>query len=70
MAALNLYGPGRHPFVFFMYYVYILRSRKDDKLYIGYTTNLREKFVCHQKGLVVSTKFRRPEVIHDPSHIH
>jgi putative endonuclease len=29
-------------------------------LYIGYTTNLRERLQKHQNGEVTSTKFRRP----------
>jgi putative endonuclease len=43
-----------------MYYVYILKSKKDNKLYIGYSTNLKRRFSEHQKGLVISTKPRRP----------
>lgn len=42
------------------YYVYILFSLKDGKLYIGYTTNLRKRVDYHNKGLNVSTKNRRP----------
>ncbi len=44
----------------FMYYVYILKSLKDGKLYIGYTTDLRKRFKEHQGGEVISTKPRRP----------
>lgn len=43
-----------------MYYVYILHSVKDLGLYIGYTTDLRNRYLKHCKGLVVSTKHRRP----------
>jgi len=43
-----------------MYYVYVLKSRLDEKLYIGYTTDLKERFKRHQNGEVVSTKSRRP----------
>ena len=43
-----------------MYYVYILRSLKDKKLYIGYSENLKRRFSDHQKGQVSSTKPRRP----------
>lgn len=42
-----------------MHYVYILRSRKDGKNYVGYTKNLNLRFEQHQKGLVVPTKNRR-----------
>lgn len=43
-----------------MYYVYILQSQKDSKLYSGYTSNLRQRFEYHQKGKIGSTKNRRP----------
>lgn len=42
------------------YYVYILRSLKDNKNYAGYTKNLELRFEQHQKGEVDSTKHRRP----------
>ena len=43
-----------------MYYVYVLRSQLDGKLYIGYTTNLRNRIQEHNIGEVTSTKPRRP----------
>ncbi|MFA6398139.1 MAG: GIY-YIG nuclease family protein [Patescibacteria group bacterium] len=43
-----------------MYYTYVLKSQKDNKLYIGYSTDLQKRFQEHQKGLVRSTKDRRP----------
>jgi len=43
-----------------MYFVYILQSRKDNKLYIGYTEDLRVRFSLHTNGKVASTKNRRP----------
>jgi len=43
-----------------MHYVYILKSLKDPRLYIGRTDNLRKRFREHQKGKVKSTKHRRP----------
>lgn len=43
-----------------MFYVYILQSIKDNKLYIGYTKDLKNRFLQHNKGLVESTKKRRP----------
>jgi len=43
-----------------MYFVYILQSRKDNKLYIGYTEDLRVRFSLHTNGKVISTKNRRP----------
>lgn len=42
------------------YYVYVLKSVKDDKLYIGYTNNLKRRLVEHNKGFNFSTSFRVP----------
>lgn len=48
-----------------MYYVYILKSLKDNQLYIGSTNNLRRRFKQHNEGKVFSTKQRRPfEIIY------
>jgi putative endonuclease len=46
-----------------MFYVYILQSKKDNKLYIGYSLNLRERVNEHLKGKVLSTRNRRPMVL-------
>lgn len=43
-----------------MHYVYVLRSKKDNKNYIGYTKNLKLRFEQHTKGLVSSTQDRKP----------
>ncbi|MCK5590790.1 MAG: GIY-YIG nuclease family protein [Candidatus Pacebacteria bacterium] len=43
-----------------MYYLYILKSKKDDKLYIGSTNDLRRRLSEHNGGKVQSTKSRRP----------
>ena len=43
-----------------MYYVYILQSQKDGKLYIGVTPDLKSRFKKHTSGFVKSTKNRRP----------
>jgi putative endonuclease len=43
-----------------MYYVYILKSLKDDKLYIGDTNNLLRRIKEHNSKLNTSTKFRTP----------
>lgn len=45
------------------FYVYTLLSIKDKKLYNGYTTNLNRRLLEHQKGLVESTKNRRPLIL-------
>ena len=46
-----------------MYYVYVLHSKQDKKLYTGFTKNLKLRFEQHIKGLVDSTKNRRPLVL-------
>lgn len=43
-----------------MYYIYVLLSDKDKKLYIGYTTNLRHRLKEHESGKTISTRYRRP----------
>lgn len=42
------------------YYVYVLFSLKDRKLYIGYSTDLKTRFLTHQSGKVRATKDRLP----------
>ncbi|OGM98010.1 MAG: excinuclease ABC subunit C [Candidatus Yanofskybacteria bacterium RIFCSPHIGHO2_01_FULL_41_21] len=42
------------------FYVYVLESGADNKLYIGYTSNLVRRIEEHKKGLSLATKFRRP----------
>ena len=46
-----------------MYFVYVLKSKKDNKLYKGYTNNLAVRFEQHNKGNVPATKDRRPLVL-------
>ena len=43
-----------------MYYVYVLLSLKDKKKYIGYSSRLNFRLDQHSKGLVKSSKNRRP----------
>ncbi len=43
-----------------MFYVYILKSKKDGKLYIGYTNDLKRRVEEHNSGKNISTKSRRP----------
>ena len=43
-----------------MYYLYILKSKKDGNLYIGSTTDLRRRLSEHNDGKVSSTKSRAP----------
>ncbi len=43
-----------------MFYTYVLKSRKDKKLYIGFTNNLKKRIIEHNTGQVESTKTRLP----------
>ena len=42
------------------YYTYVLISERDGHFYTGFTKNLKLRFEQHNKGLVESTKDRRP----------
>lgn len=43
-----------------MFHVYVLRSKKDGDLYMGFTQNLHQRIAAHTAGSVISTKGRRP----------
>jgi len=43
-----------------MFYVYVIRSVKDKRLYSGYTADLKERIKMHNNGRVESTKRRVP----------
>ena len=43
-----------------MYYIYILKSEKDGKLYTGHTQNLGRRISEHNRGKTDSLKFRKP----------
>lgn len=48
-----------------MFYVYVIRSKKDSKWYTGSTNNLRKRFNQHNKGKSTWTKGRGPfEIIY------
>jgi len=42
------------------YYTYVLRSKADNKNYVGFTSDLMQRFEAHNKGRVESTRNRRP----------
>ncbi len=46
-----------------MHFLYILRSLKDSKLYIGTTNNLYRRLKQHNNVQSKSTKYRRPFVL-------
>jgi len=43
-----------------MFYIYILKGEKDHNFYTGYTNNLKKRLEEHNKGIIESTKMRRP----------
>ena len=43
-----------------MFYVYLLKSEKDNKFYIGSTADLKKRIKEHSDGKVKSTACRRP----------
>jgi len=42
------------------YCVYVLKSMKDQKFYIGFTTNIEKRLIDHNRGSTKSTAYRRP----------
>lgn len=46
-----------------MFYVYILFSKKDRLLYVGFTPDLKVRIKKHNDGYVLATKSRRPLVL-------
>ena len=45
---------------FKMFYTYILKSKKNDKFYIGFTNDLRKRFKEHNDGKSTYTRGRGP----------
>lgn len=43
-----------------MFYVYILKSMKDQKLYTGYTADLKRRLIEHTQGKTTSLRHRTP----------
>ena len=43
-----------------VFFVYILKSLKDGRFYIGYTADLENRIARHNNGKNPSTKYRRP----------
>ena len=42
------------------YYTYVLISNKNKEFYTGTTNNINQRVEQHNKGLVMSTKYKRP----------
>ena len=60
--ALRADGPGARAH-FMKWFVYVLRSEKDNKRYIGSTNNLARRIKEHNSGKVKSTKNRTPLIL-------
>ena len=45
------------------HYVYILKSKKDNNFYVGYTKDLNLRFKQHKEGKVNSTRNRMPIIL-------
>jgi putative endonuclease len=45
------------------YYLYILKSLKDNKYYIGITGNVEKRLISHNQGKTKSTKSRKPFIV-------
>lgn len=43
-----------------MYYVYLLKSFKNNDIYVGYTSDLKRRFSDHNNGFVRATKPNTP----------
>ncbi len=43
-----------------IYYVYVIQSQKDGRLYVGMTKHINERLKEHNSGQVFSTKSYRP----------
>jgi putative endonuclease len=41
-------------------YVYVLRSQRDGRFYVGFTADLRRRLAQHNAGQVTSTSARTP----------
>ncbi|MBL7072880.1 MAG: GIY-YIG nuclease family protein [Candidatus Omnitrophica bacterium] len=53
-----------------MYFVYVLKSLKDDKFYIGFSEDVKRRIKDHNSGKVLSTKDRRPfKLIYYEAHL-
>lgn len=48
---------------FFMYYVYILKSKNDGTCYIGYTHDLRNRITEHSQGKTKSIRHKLPVML-------
>ena len=55
----SLAGPPDSLRIIAMYYTYVLRSKKDGRLYVGFIKDLKERVSLHNFGKVQATAARR-----------
>lgn len=48
---------------FIVFYTYVLKSLKDNEIYVGFTKDLKLRLNQHNQGLVSSTKSRVPFIL-------
>lgn len=46
-----------------MYYVYVIKSKKYGNIYIGYSTNLKQRIIDHNAGKSTYTNKYKPWVL-------
>jgi putative endonuclease len=46
-----------------MFFTYVLKSKRNNDLYIGFTSDLKKRFHQHNNGEVLSTKVNRPWIL-------
>lgn len=46
-----------------MFYVYVLKSKINNDIYVGYSKNLKNRFKAHNSGKVKSTKAYKPWIL-------
>ena len=46
-----------------MFYTYVLKSEKNDRMYTGYTNDLRKRLIQHNEGKSYYTKRDKPYLL-------
>jgi len=53
-----------------MFYIYVLKSKKDSSTYIGYTADLKKRILEHNQGKTKSIKHKLPmELVYYESYL-
>lgn len=46
--------------IFMKFYIYVLKSEKDNSYYVGSTSSIEQRIKTHNSGNVISTRKKRP----------